>query len=285
QKTLAAPAFTVETPPTANTNLVITAKANPVLINEDIGFLRGNNDTEKIGALVKLFEGNDLKSENLINFTIIVNETNNTVILTAVRGYTISGQPSLTSNPYIINITPTVTNLQISPKAPARLTGPQIVNLTSTNPKNKLDALKLLFEGADLIESNLINFTVNVSGLPSNTVTLKGKDNFTINSQPEIKTTYTVGDNEELFISSQASSGAIKITQEELNALTKPTQSNISVQLTALQKLFKGINNLNQTYVTFKVDTFNKTVDLRPKQGFAFQSSNGIISVSFEVVN
>ncbi|MGL5521911.1 MAG: hypothetical protein ACRDAW_01410, partial [Metamycoplasmataceae bacterium] len=212
----------------------------------------------------KLFEGTDLKTENLTNFVVSVNTETKIVTLTANEGFTIGNQPKLDSTAYTLETLPTVTDLAITAKGTTALNGNQIIDLTSSTASLQLASLQLLFEGNDLTEANLVNFEVSINA--TNVVTLTAKTNFTISSQAKLDSAAYTVTNINLNITANA---VQQLTIAEDTTINAPsTSANAAEQLVILQKLFKDITDTNINYFTFSIK--DKVVTLKAKQGFAF---------------
>ncbi|MGL5521910.1 MAG: hypothetical protein ACRDAW_01405, partial [Metamycoplasmataceae bacterium] len=90
--------YSEEATPPANTDLKITAiQASATLSATEVTALTGTDAPVQLEALKKLFEGTDLKTENLTNFVVSVNTETKIVTLTANEGFTIGNQPKLDS--------------------------------------------------------------------------------------------------------------------------------------------------------------------------------------------
>ncbi|MGL5522026.1 MAG: hypothetical protein ACRDAW_01995, partial [Metamycoplasmataceae bacterium] len=97
KNTLASNAYVLETTPT-DIDLNIKAIQTAATLNTtEVTALTGTDKIAQLAALQKLFEGTDLKTENLTNFVVSVNTETKIVTLTANEGFTIGNQPKLDS--------------------------------------------------------------------------------------------------------------------------------------------------------------------------------------------
>ncbi|MGL5357863.1 MAG: hypothetical protein ACRC9U_02235 [Metamycoplasmataceae bacterium] len=261
-KSLISKEYTLEVLPTI-TDLKITAKAGPITLNQvEIADLTGNNTTKQLAALIKLFEGNDLKAENLTNFVISVDQTTRIVTLTPKTNFTINGgKDKLESNQYTVQ----VMNLAITAiTTTATLTATEVTNLTGTNNTNKLAALKKLFEGNDLTMANLANFKVAIN-TTTRIVTLTAEANFTISDNASLDSI--------TFITQ------LEITPKE-GDLQLPNPNNLLLledtdvkKLTALQTFFNGsslVTEANLADFTVQIPSDRQVVILKANSNYTF---------------
>ncbi|MGL4183604.1 MAG: hypothetical protein ACRCRP_00530 [Metamycoplasmataceae bacterium] len=253
--------------PVKATNLTITAINTPKLTKSDVEALKGTDLKAQWDALAKLFEGPDFTPANQNNFKVSINETEAIVTLTANTGFTISDKTTLVSNKYTVQ-EQEIVDLKITAITPSvTLTAIEAFNLTISDPKLKLESLSKIFTG--ITESNLSNFKVSFDS-SQNIATLEALSGFTINGQQTLASNSITIQNVILNITKKT--GTLNIMQADLDVLTATTP-DAAAQLTALNKLFTGIDATNQNYFTITVDTKAKTVTLNGLNGFSFGTS------------
>ncbi|MGL5522024.1 MAG: hypothetical protein ACRDAW_01985 [Metamycoplasmataceae bacterium] len=246
-------------------NLTISAKANPQITNTDITALEVGNPSSKLTALQKLFEGKDLISANLKNFSISINKGRKIVTLTAKSGYTIDGKNTLASNVYTEEVTPpTDTDLKITAKPSPKLTIVQETQLETGNDTEKETVLGLLFD--PITTENYKNFTFEVNK-GTKIVTLTAKKGFVFgNSNTLNSNTYTIDTiaPKDLTITAKASP---KLTGIQTIDLLKVDDAK---QLIILKELFDGqdLTSTNQANFTVSIDNDKKIVTLTAATNF-----------------
>ncbi|MGL5438333.1 MAG: hypothetical protein ACRDA7_01210 [Metamycoplasmataceae bacterium] len=273
-------AYTLETTPTV-TDLKITAKtASATLKETEVTSLTGSDTTAQLVVLAKLFEGEDLKNENLTNFKVSVETSTRIATLTAEKDFTIGGQPKLDSTAYTLD-TPATTDLKITAKTTQKITAEDVVNLKGTDNSKKLISLQKLFEGDDLKIENINNFDVSVSD--QNVVTLTAKDNYLINGNKTLVspafTIETIPTDQDLAISPKTTSADLTgIELLDVVGTDKPKQ------LAVLNKLFDGVDNTKQDNFTVSLGADN-VITLTANKGYIFVDKNSINSPKYNVTN
>ncbi|MGL5357858.1 MAG: hypothetical protein ACRC9U_02210 [Metamycoplasmataceae bacterium] len=169
--------FTVENPSTS-TDLKIIAKSGNVSIRpNDLAELEENN-TRKLEALKKLFEGEGLTDANLAHFTIEIPWNKNAVTLKANSNYSFSGSPTLEKG-YSLSSTVPVT---VTVKSPTpTLTSAEINTLKEapsfSNRTAQLNVLMKVFTGVVDPTIRFFNIEVNEG---AKSITLRTKPGFVI---------------------------------------------------------------------------------------------------------
>ncbi|MGL5522056.1 MAG: hypothetical protein ACRDAW_02200 [Metamycoplasmataceae bacterium] len=260
--------------PVDSTNLIITAKANPVLTNEDVTLLEATDDVDnakKWDTLGKLFDGAGFVPDNKAKFTTSINTTDMLVTLTAVNGYTISGQETVVSNKYTIGTEPVITDLIITAKESPKLTAEDVTLLEATDDADntkKWTTLGKLFGGVGFVPDNKAKFTTSINKT-NNVVTLTANEGFTINSKTSLDSNkYTI-------------EPTVEATNLEITAITNVQLTNADIVIleavdanakwTVYAKLFAGKDfvpaNINSKFTA----TFNRSkleVTLTAATGF-----------------
>ncbi|MGL5357984.1 MAG: hypothetical protein ACRC9U_02920 [Metamycoplasmataceae bacterium] len=254
-------------------SLNITAKSGTLTILQiDIDNLNGNDKAKKLESLNKLFEGADLKIENIDKLKIAVDTGNKKVTLTPIEGYSIGGATSLVSNVYTID--PVIVNLDITKQTGnIILTETDLTNLTGSNNDKKLESLKKLFGGNDLKIDNIGKFTIE-SNTTNRTVTLKPIANHTIGGANEL-----VSNPYKILISITINTTAATLSEDEEKALKG---TDLNAKLSPLQKMFNGIDANNIKNLDIVVGD-NKVVTLNAKEGYTFESGTTLAAPAYTV--
>ncbi|MGL5522041.1 MAG: hypothetical protein ACRDAW_02115 [Metamycoplasmataceae bacterium] len=254
-------------------SLNITAKLGTLTILQiDIDNLNGNDKAKKLESLNKLFEGADLKIENIDKLGVAVDTGNRKVTLTPIEGYSIGGAASLVSNPY--TIAPVIVNLDITKQTGnIILTETDLTNLTGDNNDNKLLSLKKLFAGADLKIDNIGKFTIE-SNTTNRTVTLKPIANHTIGGANDL-----VSNPYKILISITINTTAATLSEDEEKALKG---TDLNAKLSPLQKMFNNIDANNIKNLDIVVGD-NKIVTLNAKEGYTFESGTTLAALAYTV--
>ncbi|MGL5438260.1 MAG: hypothetical protein ACRDA7_00815 [Metamycoplasmataceae bacterium] len=255
-------------------SLNITAKSGTLTILQiDIDNLNGNDKAKKLESLNKLFEGADLKIENIDKLKIAVDTGNKKVTLTTIEGYSIGGATSLVSNVYTID--PVIVNLDITKQTGnIILTETDLTNLTGDNNDKKLESLKKLFGGNDLKIDNIGKFTIE-SNTTNRTVTLKPIANHTIGGANEL-----VSNPYKILISITINTTAAILSEDEEKALKG---TDLNAKLLPLQKMFNGIDQNNIKNLDIVVGD-NKIVTLNAKEGYTFASGTTLAAPVYTVI-
>ncbi|MGL5438329.1 MAG: hypothetical protein ACRDA7_01190 [Metamycoplasmataceae bacterium] len=258
-------------------DLKITSNETQILTKEEVVDLKGVDLNKQLPVLEKLFSG--VTSEKQKNFKVELSNEN-VVTLTANKGFLFIGKPTLRAPAFIIESPPVDKNLVITAiTKPTSLTELEIFILQETDLIKQLLVLQKLFEGKDLKKENQIYFSVSVD-TTKNIVTLKGRNDYTINSQPSLSSVpYTI-------ITNNVVLNIAKTTSPKLLAIdiTNLEGTDSSKYLPVLQKLFTGINETNIKNITFEFDKGKKIVTLTAKPGFVFdQENNTLVSNPFTI--
>ncbi|MGL5521803.1 MAG: hypothetical protein ACRDAW_00845 [Metamycoplasmataceae bacterium] len=262
--TLMAPEFMVETPP-VDKNLIITAITKSTSLTEvEISILQGSNADNQWLVLQKLFEGNDFKKENLINFSITVDTSKNIVTLTGKNGYTINSQPSLNSTPYTI-ITNNVV-LNIIAIATPKLLATDVTILEGTDTTKFLPVFQKLFMGIN--ETNIKNITSKFDKSKS-IVTLTANPGYVFNqaSPTLVSNAFTIETTPTDINLNITTISSPKLLTIDVTALEG---TDTTKHLQVLQKLFMGLNEINIKNITYKFDKSNNIVTLTANKGYVF---------------
>ncbi|MGL5357857.1 MAG: hypothetical protein ACRC9U_02205, partial [Metamycoplasmataceae bacterium] len=283
QNTLESKPYTDDVTPPTDTDLKITAKPSPKLTTAQETQLETGNDTQKETVLGLLFD--PITTENYKNFTFEVNKGTKIVTLTARKGFIFGNSNTLNSNAYTID-TIAPKDLKITAKASPKLTGIQTIDLLKVDAAKQLIILKELFDGQDLTSTNQANFTVSIDN-DKKIVTLTAVTNFLIGGKAKLDSNlYTVEDSR-VNISPKSTTGAIKLSQVEIDILKNTSSPNLTAQLPILQKLFDGVDSTTQAYFKIVVDETNKLVSITALPGIILvYSANGsgtFVSVKYEI--
>ncbi|MGL5357860.1 MAG: hypothetical protein ACRC9U_02220 [Metamycoplasmataceae bacterium] len=252
------------------TDLNITVIANAKLTDNDVTALEGSNSDAKWAALEKLFGGTDFTSTNQSKFTVTFDKSKSTVTLTAVTGYTIGGNKSL-SNTFTIDNSTAPTNLTITVIADAKLTEAEATALGGQDSTPKWAALKKLFSGSDFIPENEDKkFTISID-INNKKVTLTAKSGFVIAGTQSLSNTFVIDNSTaitELKITPR-SGGAILLRPNDIVELGE----NNSRRLVVLQKLFEGadlvIGNVDKFTVEIPSEKFAIVLTAKPNYKFS----------------
>ncbi|MGL5521802.1 MAG: hypothetical protein ACRDAW_00840 [Metamycoplasmataceae bacterium] len=260
--------YTTEAIPPTNKNLIITVKQPPQLTTDEIALLEGNDLPNQLIVLKKLFDGNDLTSENQTNFSVSIDKNKTMVTLTAKTGYKINDKDTL-ENTYTTTTISQNLNITVNTVV-QKLAAYEVESMKGTNPATQLAILKRLFNG--ITAENQNNFKVTTSD--KNVVTLTANNGFTFLGKQTIETTFTVEPTTppadiDLAIAIKANPN---ITREDVKLLAG---TDLNKQLIVLQKLFNGINGGNQDKFIFEVSLDN-IITLIAKTGYAFSTKKQI---------
>ncbi|MGL4183591.1 MAG: hypothetical protein ACRCRP_00465 [Metamycoplasmataceae bacterium] len=239
--------------PTTKNDLKITANEAQNLTEPEVLDLRGTDFDKKIIVLKKMFTGIDLENQNKFNVSI---DENNVVTLTAIEGYKISGELSLSAPAYSINLAITVK------AGPITLTGMDIIDISGQHIPKKIVALSKLFDGVDFI--NQLHFSTKIE--TGNIVTLTANKGFDFNNKESISSNTYKETVSALDITLKP---AAKLFSTEDTIINDKLDNDFSfAQLDVLEKLFSGVSISNYEYFTFEI--INKVVTLKAKPGIVF---------------
>ncbi|MGL4184075.1 MAG: hypothetical protein ACRCRP_03000 [Metamycoplasmataceae bacterium] len=249
-------------------SLNITKRAGELILSAtDIANLSSTDNNKKLTSLQKLFEGPDLKIDNINKFNIEVDATNKKVILKPIANYTINGANELVSNQYKDEVVTTVLNITAA-KAQS-LTEMEEADLKGNVFDKKLVILKKLFNNID--QNNQNHFDVLVAD--NKIVTLTAKDGYTFASGKSLSSpAYTVIPTI-INLEISAKQGAIYITEGDISILEG---NDVPSKLNPLQKLFDGkdLTSANLTKFKIKVDKAQRKVILTPEQNYTINNKN-----------
>ncbi|MGL5521801.1 MAG: hypothetical protein ACRDAW_00835 [Metamycoplasmataceae bacterium] len=278
-------AYTVSTTPPAVTELKIAAIKNDVtltMVEVDALSDKSASAAVKLAVLVKLFEGTDLKVDNLNKFDVLVDNAKTTVTLTTKTNYTFAGATPNNKLNKTYKLAPTTTELQITAQtAAATLSATEVTALTGSDVTAKLNSLKKLFTGGDLTNTNLNKFKVGVN-TGNRIVTLTAEANFTfakgdktLDSKPYIN----APTGQDLDIT--AKSASVALTGQELIDVVG---TDLGKSLLVLNKLFDKVNSTKQANFTVSLGS-GSVVTLTAKIGYTFNGKPSINSSSYTVTN
>ncbi|MGL5357866.1 MAG: hypothetical protein ACRC9U_02250 [Metamycoplasmataceae bacterium] len=267
KKTLESGQYTLA-PTVTELNITAITKA-ATLSAAEVAALSDTNTlaAAKLVVLGKLFQGTDLKEDNLANFKVGVDTTKRIVTLTAEANYSFANAANkLESKQYTLQ---TITDLKITAKsASIALTGEELIDVVGKDAPKQLDVLIKLFDGVD--KTKQTNFTTTLGS--GSVVTLTAKPGFTFaNNKSSINSTsYTITETK-LNITISSKQELTSFEDERINAT--PDATNSAGQLLILKKLFTGIKDTDVNYFTFEVKS--KVVTLKAKTGFVFGGATG----------
>ncbi|MGL5357869.1 MAG: hypothetical protein ACRC9U_02265 [Metamycoplasmataceae bacterium] len=244
--------------------LKITAKTGTISVPQievDAMLSTSNSPKERAAALSKLFNGIDEK--NVINITVEKKAGANIIILTANDGYLINNNSTLESISYTIG----KNNLIIIAKQSAGgLNIWEVEDLEKQQSSQQLNALKKLFDGADLIAENQANFTVSVNKT-TRIVTLTAKENYTINNQASLNSNEYKDIKINLGINNR--DHVVTFDRKWDIALKTPSPTITADQVAALGYLFQFLTSANAKNLTYVV-TADNIVTITAKPGYTF---------------
>ncbi|MGL4183506.1 MAG: hypothetical protein ACRCRP_00030 [Metamycoplasmataceae bacterium] len=259
----------------ANINIVtilnITSKKVISNVSEDdikIMISTTNSLKERVAALSKLFDG--INEENISNFTV-ERVTTTRVVLKANVGF-VFGKSLL--NSISADINKIVEILDIKAKngtIDISQTDLDIMILTSNQIKDRVIALSKLFDG--ITEENIHTFKVTKN---SNSVTLTTNEGFAFGSVSN--TSVTSNFKIITILNITAKEGINNISQSDIIDMIS---SDINRRVTALSKVFNGINQNNSLNITVETSS-NTLLILNANDGYAFVST-GIISIKANI--
>ncbi|MGL4183598.1 MAG: hypothetical protein ACRCRP_00500 [Metamycoplasmataceae bacterium] len=272
--------FTVDGPITS-TNLAITAKSGTITLTEtEVANLEGTDNNNKLIALQKLFQGNDLKIENFDNFTISVNKTTQIVTLTAKTNFTINNQNKLDSNRYTLQKNPITTDLKITANSPQFLTQQEDIDIKGTNAAKQLPILQKLFKGVSSTNQN--NFKVTVSA--NNAVILTANQGYSFNGQQSLSSPiYTIETAPP--VDKNLAITAKKAPVIESSDIADLQGTNNSAKFNALQKLFQGndLTTSNLTNFNVAINIQTRIITLTANSGFTFNGGKSLVSYAYNI--
>ncbi|MGL5308789.1 MAG: hypothetical protein ACRC9F_01935, partial [Metamycoplasmataceae bacterium] len=258
-------------------DLTIEAKKtiSPNLTSKDIELLKVTND---LNLLKRLFEGDDLTVENLLNINVKVNEEETVngkiyqVVFEPLPGVTINGLRKLESIKFRVE-----TVLEIAPIDKALILSASDIK---NNTYKTLNTVKKLFEGVD--DSNFANFNVTIDnttpgGATTHTITLEANEWFTFNEGKMISITFTL----ETILN-------IKPINNDVILSLKDVENQI-YSLETLQKLFNNINESNYDSFTIIINNNHfeseseHVITLTRKDGYIFENDQETISKQFRL--
>ncbi|MGL5521804.1 MAG: hypothetical protein ACRDAW_00850 [Metamycoplasmataceae bacterium] len=229
-----------------------------------------NAPKDRIAALSKLFDG--VNERNVVNVKAV--KTSDTVItLNALNSYTFN--QNATSIKVNINI---VVRLNISPKKTiGNITEADIQAMMSpTNTgKERAAALSKIFDG--VTEGNVASFTVQRP--TTKEILLKAIKGYAF-GESLVETTKASIETIVEILNITAKTGAINVSQADVDKMISVT-SSIADKITALSKLFNGIDDKNINNITIEKKTGVNIIVLKPKPGFLINNTTSLESVTY----
>ncbi|MGL4184132.1 MAG: hypothetical protein ACRCRP_03335 [Metamycoplasmataceae bacterium] len=217
-----------------------------------------NSIVERVNALSKLFEG---VTEENVNSFIVKKNINSTINLNSKNGYFFNQENINQLNAIykvvnIINITPKKDIVKINNEEIA-------FGISAQNTPKKIEILSKLFDGVN--EENINN--INISKISDSEITLIANEGygFGYNVVPYLKANIKMI----TTLNIEAKSDIINVIDK--NVISMLSKENTIEKITALSKIFDGINSTNINNI--KVEkTSNKEITLTANDGYAFIS-------------